>query len=199
MMEPLPPWLSSPVVKPAVVPDAPGNREQLMALEQQNYEIAYELALEHIADGNSLTSFCNDYSQRTSALPNSIPVSLSPTRFRTWIMRDHRRRKAFEAAKLIGADAIAESLTRISDGLNPDGTPSMNDVGRSSLMVATRKWLLQVTNREKYGDVKRVDQTITSTTDLNSLSSADLKRLILRESGIDAEDLADLDLNPDAA
>lgn len=149
-----------------------------MALEQQTYEIAYELALEHIAEGRSLSEFCASYH-----------TPLNPSRFRTWILRDNRRRKAFDAAKMIGTEAIEESLVRIADGLNPDGTPSINDVQRSNLMVTTRKWILQVTNREKYGDVKRVDSTVTTNTNFEAMSSDDIKRFVMRQAGIDAEDM----------
>lgn len=174
MTTPIPDWML-PI---ELIPDCPGNREALIALERQSYEIAFETALEAIADGTTLQYFCAHYHQ-----------PLSPTRFRTWIFKDARRKAAYEVAKALSAEAMEEDLVRIADGLRADGTQSMDDVQRSTLMVNTRKWLMQANNRQRYGDVKKVEQTTTSTTtiDVTTMSTDDLKKFVLRQAGIDAD------------
>lgn len=89
----------------------------------------------------------------------------------------------------MSAEAMEEDLVRIADGLRADGTQSMDDVQRSTLMVNTRKWLMQANNRQRYGDVKKVEQTTTSTTtiDVTTMSTDDLKKFVLRQAGIDAD------------
>jgi hypothetical protein len=36
----------------------------------------------------------------------------------------------------------------------------MEDVARSTLRVGTRKWLLGVFNRKRFGDVKQIEQNV---------------------------------------
>ena len=153
---------------------------EMRQLELQTFGIAFETALEHIAAGSTLESFCREYH-----------VRLKAARFRTWIFSDRRRKNAYEAAKAVGAEAVEDDLIRISDGLLPDGTPSANDVQRSQLMINTRKYLLNVWNRERYGEVKKVEQTTTTRIDPSSLSTPELQQRLLLALGVDPEDMED--------
>jgi len=158
---------------------AVGNSQAIIELEKQTYEIAFETALEAMVGGTTLTDFCHKYHQ-----------PISPVRFRTWMLRDERRKAAYHMAKALWAEELEDELIRISDGVGPDGQPTMDTEGRSALRINTRKWVMEKMNRKRYGDVKHVEQTSTSsmTIDVNSMSTADLKRFILRQAGADALD-----------
>jgi hypothetical protein len=158
---------------------APGNRQALIDLERQSFEIAFETALERLADGLTLSEFCANY-------PSPVEP-LSAVRFRTWIFRDPQRKSAYMTAKAIGAETVEDDLIRIADGLRPDGTASLDDVPRSQLRVQTRKWLLQVWNRRRYGDVKQIEQTTTTTVDISNLSTEELRSRLLKSLGMDAD------------
>lgn len=147
---------------------------EMRELELQSFGIAFESVLETLAEGRSLDEFCRSYH-----------TQLSPARFRTWIYRDRNRRNAYLAAKAVGAEAVEDELIRISDGTLADGSASPDDVSRSQLRINTRKWLLQVWNRKRYGDVKTVESHSTTRFDVSSTSSAELQRRVLESLGLD--------------
>ena len=155
---------------------------EVRELERQTFDIAFESVLEAAAAGTTLEEFCRTYH-----------VRLSPSRFRTWIWQNARRRNAWLAAKAVGAESIEEELVRIADGIAADGSPSPADVQRSQLMINTRRWLLTVHNRERYGDVRKVEQTTTTRIDPSSLSTPELQAQLLAALGIDADTLGPLD------
>jgi len=171
---------------------AQGNQAALIELEKQSFGIAFESALEALAGGTTLTEFCHNY---------HMPIS--PVRFRTWMLQDNRRKNAYYGAKALWAEALEDELIRISDGVGPDGQrgspsggPSLpEDVQRSTLRIATRKWIMEKSNRKRYGDVKHIEQTTTNTTtiDVTTMSTEDLKRFVLRQAGADSLDADALD------
>ena len=151
---------------------------EMRQLELQTFEIAFESALEQLAAGITLDVFCREYH-----------VRLWPGRFRAWIYKNPQRKRAFEVAEALWADSVADELIRIADGILEDGTPSSNDVQRSSLMINTRRYRMGVANRAKYGDVKKIEQTTTTTIDVASMSMDDLKRYVLEQAGVDPSSL----------
>ena len=153
---------------------------EMLALEQQSFEIAFETALESLAAGLPLSTFCAEY---VAGPPESSLARLSHVRFRTWIFKDSKRKQAYLTAKAIGAETVEDDLLRIADGIRPDGTASLDDVPRSQLRVNTRKWLLQVWNRRRYGDVKHIEQTTTTKVDVSNLSTEQLREHILKNLG----------------
>lgn len=165
-------------LKPHDLYAPPGNRAALIELEKQTYDIAFETALEHIADGMPLSQFCANYHQ-----------PLSATRFRTWMFKDRRRKEAYLAAKVLAAEAVEDELIRIADGLKADGTPTPDDTTRSKLMIDTRWKMLQVWNRQRYGDTKFIEQTTTQKIDVNTMSKDELEQRLLRAMGIDPDDI----------
>ncbi len=145
--------------------------------EMRELEVqSFESVLETLAEGRSLDEFCRTYH-----------TQLSAARFRTWIYRDRNRRNAYLAAKAVGAEAVEDELIRISDGVLADGSASTDDVSRSQLRINTRKWLLQVWNRKRYGDVKTVESHSTTRFDVSSASSAELQRRVLESLGLEGE------------
>lgn len=171
----------STVLQPGSVIDAFPARaadmsSEMRELERQTFEIAFESALEAASTGITLEAFCTGYH-----------VRLNAGRFRTWIWQHAKRRNAWLAAKAVGAESIEEELIRIADGIAADGTPSIDDVQRSQLKINTRRWLLTVYNRERYGDIKRVEQTTTTRIDPSSLSTPELQAQLLAALGMDVD------------
>lgn len=163
------------------------NSTSIRELERQSFAIAFEHLLEKVAEGTTLTTFATEYH-----------TPLSPGRFRTWIFANNNRKAAYMAAKAVGAEHVEDEMRRIADGLNADGTPSMNDVGRSTLQVNTRKWILQVWNRKRYGDVKHIEQTTTTSVDLSRLSTDDLRQRLLEQMGLaQSDELSSIDMMED--
>ena len=146
---------------------------EMLELEKQTFAIAFESALESMADGTTFQQFCDEYH-----------VRLHSARFRNWIFKDRERKHAYDVAKAIGMEAIEDSLIRIADGIAPDGTPSPNEVSRSSLMIETRKWVMSKVNPRKYGDNKRVEQTTVTRFDPNRMTNEELARQVFDALGI---------------
>lgn len=107
-------------------------------------EWTWEAALGRVADGETLTSICRD-----PTMPDLQP-------FRRWIHSDAARRDRYYASRAIGAEKVEDELIDISDAAdNP-----MEDTARSALRIQTRKWLLGVWNRDRYGEKKQIDQSV---------------------------------------
>jgi len=151
-----------------------GNQALMMEVEKQTFEIAFEYAMECMAGGETITSFCHRYHS-----------AISPQRFRMWITKDATRRRAYANAKALWAEALEDELIRISDGLTPDGGQSMDDTGRSTLRVNTRKWVMEKSNRKRYGDVKHIEQNTTTRIDVSAMTTEDLKRFIIDKANND--------------
>jgi hypothetical protein len=150
------------------------------ALEYQSFEIAFESLLDEVSNGTSLTLFAQNYH-----------TALSPGRFRTWIWQKENRRNAYLMAKTVGAEHVEDEMLRIADGIDANGNASPNDTNRATLQVNTRKWLLQVWNRKRYGDTKHIEQVTTQRIDASSLSSDDLRQRLMRSLQLDQLDSID--------
>ena len=197
MNQPLPEWMDTPssenkspsfedrlrheLAKPR------GNANALIELEKQTFEIAFETALEEMAGGTTLTYFCQNYH-----------TPISPTRFRTWIFRDKGRKNAYLVAKALAAEQVEDDLIRIADGIGPDGQAAPEDTGRSKLRIDTRLKLLAVWNRRRYGDIKQIEQKVTSTVDLSALSTEELKAQLLTSLGFGENAGSTIDIDGEA-
>ena len=156
---------------------AAANQQITRELEEQTFSIAYEIFLEQMASGLPLDQVCRE-----------LHLPISPAKFRAWVDRDRQRKAHYLLAKALGAEAVEDELMRISDGITKDGNASMNDVARDTLRIQTRKWLLQVWNRRKYGDVKHIEQTTTARVDPSALSTEELQRKIMAALGMEEGD-----------
>jgi len=153
----------------------PEERQAKLALQEQTYSIAFETFLEQIADGAPLNRVCLEYH-----------TSIAPSSFRSWVYRDPKRKQAYMVAKAIGAEAVEDELIRISDGILADGTPSPEETNRSALRIKTRQWLLEVWNPKRYATVTKIEQTTTTKHDIQSMSTDDLKRLVMERLGMNS-------------
>ena len=88
--------------------------------------------------------------QPLSQLVREDPRNLSYASVLNWIHKDEKRQKMYYEAQALGAEAVADELLYIADGTGD----SMEDVQRSKLRVDTRKWLLEVWNRKRFGKDK---------------------------------------------
>lgn len=81
--------------------------------------------------------------------PRDIPVG----EYLRWIHKDSQRKQAYYEARSIGAALVEDELTRIADAIDDP----LEDVQRSTLRINTRKWLLGVWDRKRYGDIKQIE------------------------------------------
>lgn len=139
-------------------------------LTLQTYSIAFEMVLQKVAAGTALTTALYEYH-----------TPIDPALFRAWIYRDDSRKKAWLVAKALSAEAMEEDILRIADGIDPDGNPSPNDINRAQLQITTRKWLMQVNNKKRYGDTKFIETTHTNDT---NLTTEQLEQRILERLGV---------------
>lgn len=114
-------------------------------IEQSLFEAHFERVIDTIAQGNPLSAALDD-----------LPSKPHYGRYLAWIMRDENRKQRYYEAQEIGGEVVANQMIDIADA---DDT--IEDVARSTLRINTRKWLLGVWNRKRFGETKQVDQTVT--------------------------------------
>jgi hypothetical protein len=158
-------------------------------LELQSFDIAFESVLEHVASGKSLNAFCRAY---------HLPIS--STRYRAWLYSDPSRKEKYRLAQKLAAEAAIDDIIRIADGLDADGNATMDDVPRSTLKINTRKFVAQVMDRERFGDLKTVNTTVTTVDEesVKKLSTVEIRQMLMRQTGSsDAppEDIFDVELD----
>lgn len=120
-------------------------RELFKEIEHRRYEAVFERFLDGVAQGQPLSAIVRDY-----------PIEMEPTKIIRWIHRDPERKERYYEAQAIGAEVIACQMMEIADAKD-----SLEDVARSTLRVGTRKWLLGVFNRKRFGDVKQIEQNVS--------------------------------------
>ena len=113
--------------------------------EEQTFEAVFDDILEHIASGQPLTAFVE-----------MRPLAFDYQRCLSWIMRDETRKNRYYEAQEIGAEIVSHQILGIADA-----SDSLEDVARSTLRINSRKWLMGVWSRKRFGDIKQVDQNIT--------------------------------------
>lgn len=112
--------------------------------EHTRFDNAYEGLLDKVRAGNPL-----------SAAVEQDPRGLDYARLLVWIKADPEREQRFTAAKEIGAEVVEDQMLTIADA-----TDLMEDVQRSTLRINTRKWLLGVWNRKRYGETRQQETTV---------------------------------------
>lgn len=146
----LPPWLAQteplPYYHPEVVKAKAQRRENQRAIEHLTFESLFDDVLDKVREGGMLVNqmFDND------------PRAPSYARFISWVYRDESRRARYDEAQLAGAEVIKQQMLMIADA-----DDSLEDVNRSTLRINTRKWMLGVMDKKRFGDTKQIDQTVT--------------------------------------
>lgn len=113
--------------------------------EEQTFEAVFDDIIEHIASGQPLSAFVE-----------MRPLDFDYRRCLSWIMRDETRKNRYYEAQEIGAEIVSHQILGIADA-----SDSLEDVARSTLRINSRKWLMGVWSRKRFGDIKQVDQNIT--------------------------------------
>ena len=127
--------------------------------EEQTFAAVFDDILEHIASGQPLTAFVE-----------MRPKHFDYQRCLSWIMRDETRKNRYYEAQEIGAEIVSHQILGIADA-----SDSLEDVARSTLRINSRKWLMGVWSRKRFGDVKQIDQNVTI--DLSGAMQAAQERL----------------------
>jgi len=153
----------------------------LRELTHTMYEASFEGFLEKIANGMILKDVLIEDNRK-----------FPEARYRTWIMKDPDRKRRYYEARAIGAGIVEDEMLRIADAVeNP-----LEDVQRSALRIKTRQWLLQVWDRERYGEKRQVEVTKGPAMDENHLTQLAQRLIKLQRNpngGYDAPDVIDVE------
>ena len=145
----LPQWLA-PEPLPYYHPEVLRARRELRANRKAIEEIAFESLFEEFLD-----VICENGLGVTQMFERD-PRGPDLKRFIAWVVRDPRRKELYYEAQAVGAEVCAVEIPMIADAKD-----SLEDSNRSSIRIDARKWQLKVWNRERFGDVKQIDQTVT--------------------------------------
>lgn len=138
---PLPDWLTGDQKLPSLSKETKQLQNQLTELQ---YENMFESVLDKLAEGRSLRSiFADDYRNPDYA------------KFLRWVHKDKVKLQKYYDAQIVGAEVTSVELIEIADAL--DNT--LEDVQRSTLRINTRKFVMGVWNRHRFGDIKQVEMT----------------------------------------
>ena len=113
-------------------------------------EHAWNIILEHVAMGENLTDILKD----VPGVPEYSESNYG--KILRWIMKDENRKNEYYEAQEIGTEMLAEKGMVIANGED-----SLEDVQRSTLRVNYIKWLIAARNRNRFGDKKQIEQTVT--------------------------------------
>lgn len=126
------------------LPDEPAHR-----LIERTYRNIFETILDNLGNGITVAeTLRDDYRE------------ISYGSLLRWIHENPDRKNLYEHARRIGTEVMANEIVNISDGKNPDGSDSLEDVARSTLRINTRKFIMQSWNRDRYGDKRQIDQNV---------------------------------------
>ena len=104
-------------------------------------EQTWHEVIDRVASGETIKAICaDDYMPKYEELLRYIHGS-------------EERRDEYYKAREAGALLIEEQMLDIADAVDNE----MEDVQRSALRINTRKWLLGVWNRKRYGENKQID------------------------------------------
>lgn len=164
----LPPWLvpPEPTVPTLSTKQVEKSRRDKRDIQQMTYAAFFEHALQDVASGATLPTLCQQ-----------DPREISPAKFLAWILRDPERKRRYHEALQTNAEIIFSEIIDIADAKhNP-----MEDVQRSTLKIKTRQWWLGVVDRERFGDIKKLDVTTKNldAEQLKTISTEELKQMVL--------------------
>ena len=112
-------------------------KQAIATIDAITFEGMWDDILERVSNGEPLTQIARD-DPRNPDIP----------RLRRWILNDPTRRNAYYEARKTGAEAVEDEMIAIADATdNP-----LEDIQRSKLRLDTRKFLLSVWNKSRYGE-----------------------------------------------
>ncbi len=157
MTDALPTWLSAPD------PDEPVTDPDHMALTRElllaQYENIFMRVITEVAKGLPLHLILKNDSR-----------AIDYNDFYRWIKKDPQRYSLFQEAQELRTEFHAGEIIQIADAED-----SAEDVNRSKLRIETRKWLMGVHNKKRYGETKQIElNTSISITDALAQANARL-------------------------
>ena len=123
---------------------------ELARLKRENLHTSYENALDGIL------SYMVEHHTSFYEAVREDHRSFDPAHYLAWVMRDENRKSKYYEAQAVTAEHVAQDLLRIADA-----DDSFEDVARSTLKINTRKWLLGVWNRKRFGETRQIEQNVT--------------------------------------
>jgi len=144
----LPAFLLPQTSPDTIAPLTSAQRKELAALRRHNelasFESVFDRMMETIESGQPLTAALEMY-----------PLPIDYNRFLSWVHRDENRKARYYEAQSIAAEIVMQQLIDIADA-----SDTIEDVQRSTLRISTRKWVLGVWNRKRFGETRQIEQTI---------------------------------------
>lgn len=148
----LPEWLapSEPRAEQRSIVDLAREMRDARLAQKQLDEIVFESLFDEFLDR------VRENGLGVGQLFTNDPREPDYKRFVAWVMRDDRRRTLYYEAKEIGAEVLELEIPMIADA-----SDTLEDVNRSTLRVNSRKWLLGVWNRKRFGETRQIEQNVT--------------------------------------
>jgi hypothetical protein len=78
-------------------------------------------------------------------------------RILTWFYADEERKKKYLNARAIGAEILADEMLQIADGDIDNSNPIPDEIARQKLKIDTRRFLISVNNRARFGTESKVE------------------------------------------
>lgn len=75
--------------------------------------------------------------------------------FYRWLKKDPQRMELFKEAQELRTEFYAGEIIQIADG------DEIEDVHRSRLRIETRRWLMGMHNKKRYGEIKTIEMNTT--------------------------------------
>ena len=134
----VPEWLTAPEPQiPAIREATPTNREIMF----MQFEYMFDHVLEQLAGGKTIKHTLD-----------KDPRGYESAAYIDWIKKDPQRTSRYENAQLLFAEQLGAEIIEISDAED-----SAEDVQRSKLRIDSRKWLMGVYNKRRYGETKTIE------------------------------------------
>lgn len=105
-------------------------------------EAVWEEAMDKVRDGQTLTAICRDNHNMPEISELRRYIHANPE-----LLAEYRHNQE------MGAEKVEDEMIEIADAEHN----SLEDVQRSTLKINTRKFLLGIWNRPRYGDNKQID------------------------------------------
>jgi hypothetical protein len=152
----LPSWLSAPDPEPVKV------SQQTKELILLQYENVFMRVISEIAKGKTLAHILNTEDRQ-----------IDYNDFYRWLKKDPERLALYQEAQELRTEFFAGEIVQIADG------DDIEDVHRSRLRIETRRWLMGVHNRKRYGETKTIEMN-TNISITDALAQAQ-QRVLARE------------------
>lgn len=136
----IPEWLFQRVDTRTARPLSPLERDLLYA----TFEHIFEYVLEMLSGGEPLDEILG-----------SDPRNINKGRFIAWVLDDPERKALYDRALKVSAEIEFGRIPAMADA-----SDTLEDVARTNVKINALKYRLGVLNRERFGDIKRIEQDV---------------------------------------